>query len=234
MNRETINALKDTIRLAALHEQDTNSLRLLLSNQLPLLHRTIQLPEEDPVDSLLELVETYIKSVPDCIDAISSVTHEANISEYTDILLAIAADYFLHPPSLLEGQAGLYERMGEAYLAHRLMEEINDRFIGHCGIPLAPMDMTISNLIIHQLIGEPFANELDMAVQYSLEVCRPKERVFQNESFLTYVDQRKKEGWGKVMEEWPCLEENISISLEFSQDTSPLSMLDDPPKRAIH
>lgn len=234
MNTEIINALKDTIRLAVLQENETGSLRSLLERQLPLLHRAIHLPEENPVDTLLQLVERYISNVPECIEAINDVTHEANISEYTDILLNIAADYFLHPPQLLDGHAGLYGLMGEAYLAHRLMEEINDRFIGHCGIPLAPLDMTQSNLIIHQLIGEPFANELDLAIQYSLEVCSAKEHVFKQASFLAYVEERKKEGWGKVIEQWPCLEEELPISLQFSQDISELLLLDEPPKSAIH
>ena len=234
MKTDTIDTLKEIIHLAILHERESGDLRNFLSNELPFLHTAIRLSSDQPVESLLALVTAYIESVPQCIEAIDSITRSARISDYTDTLLKIATDYFIHPPAALEGQAGLYILMSEAYLAHRLMEEINDRFIGHCGIPLIPTDMTRSNIIVHQLIGEPFANELDLAVQYSLEICTPKEAVFDNIEFNSYIDEHKERGWKEELKNWPCLEESYAISLKF--DETNYSNVSDFPasKRAFH
>lgn len=57
-------------------------------------------------------------------------------------------------------EKSLLRLMGSAY-AHRLIEEINDRYLLETGQIFIPSDMTTANLIMHQLIGEPFANQLD-------------------------------------------------------------------------
>ncbi len=55
----------------------------------------------------------------------------------------------------------LAELLDEAYLAHRLVEELNDRYIACFAEPLLTLDTTRANLLAHQLIGESFANQLD-------------------------------------------------------------------------
>ena len=55
--------------------------------------------------------------------------------------------------------------MYQAYLAHRLLEELNDALNAIYNCPVIPVDMTRSNLIVHHIIGEPFANQIDGAIQ---------------------------------------------------------------------
>jgi hypothetical protein len=211
-----VDAIRKTIQLAKAHEAETGHLSHLLGDEIPKLHNAIRLPEDHAVETLLSFITRYIEHVPDFVEAISHVTNQANVFEYAETFLRIAKDYFLHPPEIVNGHVGMDALMDEAYLAHRLMEEINDRFIGYCGTPLAPMDMTRSNLIIHHLIGEPFANELDLAVQYSVELCMSKEKVFEHELFQRYLDEHKQNGWNKELEAWPCLADDLSIYLDFS------------------
>ena len=158
----TTAAIRDTIELAKLHEKQHGHLAQLFEKQvLENIHMAIQLPEEGAVESLVEFVISYVEHVPNFIDATRAITQAANIHEHAETYLKIAEDYFLKPPEIVKGHVGLDELMDEAYLAHRLMEEVNDRFMIRSSIPLIPMDMTMSNLIVHNLIGEPFANELD-------------------------------------------------------------------------
>ena len=144
----------------------------------------------------------------------------------------IAKAYFLNPPSsvLARQHTGLMGLMDEAYLAHRLMEEVNDRFIVEAGVPLAPMDMTRSNIIVHHLIGEPFANDLDQAVLRSVEALIPKGQAFRKDVFLAYAEEHRTRGWARELEQWPCLASDLSITLRFEKGDSE----DDSFKSTLH
>ncbi len=69
----------------------------------------------------------------------------------------------------MDGHEGLESLLDEAYLAHRLVEEVNDLYIKHFGQPLIPSNTTVASVIAHQLIGEQFANQLDEAVHHAVD-----------------------------------------------------------------
>lgn len=202
--------------IASAREQDVGSgdFERALQNRITHLHGAIKLPSEDAVDALHDFVLRYIEHVPAFVSAIAQITREAGIDDRVAPLLNIACDYFLAPPDLVEGQDNLEALLDEAYLAHRLLEEVNDRFIGYCGIPLAPMDTTRANVIAHELIGEPFANELDQAVLFSAELLL-SEYSFQSENFQRYVTLHRERGWSEELRRWPCLAADLAIDLRF-------------------
>jgi hypothetical protein len=213
----TTDAIRDTIALARLHEQQHGHLATLFDRHIKnSMHFTIQLPEKNASASLVDFVIAYIEHVPNFIDAARAISHEAKIHEYAEPFLKLAEDYFLKPPEIVAGHIGLDELMDEAYLAHRLIEEINDRFMIHTSIPLVPMDMTMSNLIVHSIIGEPFANELDEAVNYTAEKTMMKKHVYEKPEFIAYVARHKNNDWHKEQKHWPCLTDQLSINLQFS------------------
>ncbi len=148
------------------------------------------------------------------------MAREAGIAAEVEPLLKIASDYFLSPPSLVDGHDPLEALLDEAYLAHRLLEEVNDRFMAQSGIPLAPMDMTMPNIIAHELIGEPFANELDQAVLFSAELLLNEHRL-EGENVRRYVHQHRQEGWDKELARWPCLQADLTIEVDFGGPPAP-------------
>ncbi|WP_101758691.1 hypothetical protein [Oceanicoccus sp. KOV_DT_Chl] len=211
------NAIRDTIALAKLHEQQHGHLAKLFDQHvIDNIHFAIQLPEQESTASLVDFVIAYIEHVPSFIDAARSISKDAHIQDYAEPVLRIAEEYFLKPPEIVAGHIGLDELMDEAYLAHRLIEEINDRFMIRTSIPLVPMDMTMSNLIIHSLIGEPFANELDEAVQYTAERAMFKEHIYDSPEFKAYIDKHKDNQWDREQQHWPCLTDSLAINLQFS------------------
>lgn len=201
-------------------QRDSASAQLtrLLAARVNRLHDAIKLPPDEAAEFLAEFVIRYIGQVPEFIEAISEITQDAGIFDGVLPLLDIASDYFLSPPGIIGDHNHLVALLDEAYLAHRLLEEVNDRFIGHCGIPLAPMDMTRANVIAHELIGEPFANELDQAVLFSAELLL-NEYSFSGESFQQYIALHKNRGWSIELKRWPCLTENLAIGLDFGART---------------
>lgn len=209
-NSLSIQAIYETIAMAKAHEQRTGHLAKLIGVKVEnKINLAIKLPAQNPEQYLLDFVVAYIEHVPQFLEAARAITRQAKIAEFTELYFQVAEDFFLKPPEIVAGHVGLDELMDEAYLAHRLMEEVNDRFRVKTGIPLVPMDMTMSNLIIHCLIGEPFANELDEAVDYTVQKAMLNDHIYQSRAFAVYAEQHQGDHWEVERKDWPCLTENL-------------------------
>jgi hypothetical protein len=224
--------IREIIRRARTESGQLDELQNLIRDSIPRLHGAIQLPARNGETVLTDFVFRYIEHVPNFIDALRGLTRDAGIYHYASIFLLQAEDFFLHPPAVLDSRRGLNALLHEAYLAHRLIEEINDRVVGRCGIPLAPMDMTRANLIVHQLIGEPFANDLDFVVHYTTELHMDKEALMDNEAFHRFASEHQTRGWDAELDRWPCLAKDLSINFSFRADMALL--LEDAIPTAIH
>jgi hypothetical protein len=205
-------ALREQIQRAHLHEADTGQLKAQLEAQLPHLHPSIDLPSGDAQAVLNRFVAAYIDQVPDLLEAAQEVAREAGIESQIGPVLKIAEQYFVQPPVLLDGQQGLACLLDEAYLAHRLVEEVNDLYIKHFNQPLIPLDTTVANLIAHQLIGEVFANKLDEAVHHSVDQMLDDES-FSLESVEAYRERLSSPDTGAAWRRWPCLSRQLGVGI---------------------
>lgn len=203
-------------------EQDLASGQLhdFLEQRHPQLHAAIKLPAEQAAARLADFVLRYIRHVPDFLEAMTLLCKEAGIYSEVAPVLNIAKDYFLSPPSLVCEHSQMQALLDEAYLAHRLLEEVNDRFMAQSGVPLAPMDMTLANIIAHELIGEPFANELDQAVLFSAELLLNEHRL-EGENLRRYAIVHQHRGWEYELKRWPCLVEDLAIGVDFNPRFQP-------------
>lgn len=217
MSLEHITRIRTLVQQARERDASSGQLTTLLESRALHLHGAIKLPPHQSIPLLVSFVVRYIEQVPNFIEAITHIAKEAGIYKRVEPLLNIACDYFLSPPDIVNGHSQLGSLLDEAYLAHRLLEEVNDRFIGYCGIPLAPMDMTRANIIAHELIGEPFANELDQAVLFSAELLL-NQYEFTGKNFERYIEAHKSRGWSEELERWPCLTDDVAIVIEFGDD----------------
>lgn len=215
MNEQRIIQIRQSIAAARMQEENEHSLQKHISLRLTSFHRSISLPKDNTVDVLINFVTCYIEHVPDFIKAIKELTCEAGIYDFTKQFIDIAENYFLLSAENPEHEyKGLQALIDDAYLAHRLIEELNDRLMLVAGIPLAPLDMTMSNVLIHEILGESFANKLDLAVHYSIETLFKPENFEKNEKFINYVNNRKLKGWTQALEQWPCLAGDSFFSLD--------------------
>ena len=209
-------ALREQIQKAQQHEAETGLLTRQLETQLPHLHAAIQLPDVDAKGVMTRFVAAYIEQVPDLLDAANDVAREAGIESQIKPVLKIAEQFFLQPPAIMTGHIGLDGLLDEAYLAHRLVEEVNDLYIKHFGQPLIPLDMTVANLIAHQLIGEAFANQLDEAVHHAVDEMLNEES-FALESVEAYHEKLNSPDTGAAWKRWPCLSRQLGVGLELDQ-----------------
>lgn len=159
--------IRNLIAAAILQEEESSLFRAHLSKQLPRLRKRLILPESSPVSALIGFISAYIESVPGSISLVTAVSKQLGFHRYVAPFLHIAEDYFIQPPNYIDTNSGLEALLDEAFLAHRLLEEVNDYHIAHLGHPLLPIDMTQANIIVHHLLGEPLANRLENLVQYA-------------------------------------------------------------------
>ena len=210
-------ALRQLIQRAHQHKASTGQLARQLDAQLERLHPSIRLPVEDAQGVLERFVSAYIDQVPELLDAADAVACEVGITAQIKPVLKIAEEYFLQPQALLNGHDGLDGLLDEAYLAHRLIEEMNDRYIRQFGQALIPMDTTVANLIAHQLIGEEFANQLDDAVHQTVEGMLNPSR-FDPQLLQAYREQLDDPQVTAAWQNWPCLSRHLGVELELPQE----------------
>jgi len=216
MSEDKLSQIRAAIESARAHEGQTHQLEIYLSSLVPQLHRSIHLPATNPAGALLRFVMRYIEHAPDFLEALERGMTASGVDAYGGVFVEIAQDFFLQPPEVVHREGGLRALIDEAYLSHRLIEEINDRLLMLCGVPLTPMDMTMANVIVHHLLGEEFANQLDLAVHYAVEALFVTDQVTGNSKLAQFVAQHVHTGWSQDTAQWPCLPEDSEIELKFS------------------
>ncbi len=211
-----VGSLRDIIRKAFEHEEKTLTFRRHLESHLKQkIPGHIFVDGDDDALTLLRFAMEYVQQVPDFLDALRTAAKKASIEKHVFPFLKMAEDYFLSPPKLPNNHIGLLALMDEAYLAHRLFEEVNDRYISRVGLPLIPWDMTLANVVAHSLIGEELANQLDEMVHQVACQMMEQEKHYDSPVFKDYL-QSQKGNTVSVWQEWPCLSQQMGISWGFS------------------
>lgn len=199
-------ALQQLIARSVESESETGQLLQRLEQRLEKVERIVQLPEVEALASLYEFVLRYIEQVPQMLEDLHQGAVEAGLLRYVSPILEVVEDFFLAPPKELKAQTGLLALMDRSFLAHRLFEEVNDSYIMRVGQPLIPFDMTMSNVIVHSLIGEPFANELDQLVMVAAKNIFGENRAYEeNDKFLAFMHKRENDNLVKITQNWPCM-----------------------------
>lgn len=172
-------SIRKTISAALRKESETLQLRSQLEQRLPQLQQKLLLPEREPVSALMTFIIGYVESVPNCLSLVTAVSKRLGFFDYAAPFLHLAEDYFLQPPDELPRDGGLEALLDEAFLAHRLLEEVNDHHIRHLQRPLLPLDMTEANIIVHHLLGDEFATRLEQLVQFTAAQLLGREHVWE-------------------------------------------------------
>ncbi len=212
--------IRETIKLAKAQEAQTQELQKFLESSLPRLHHAIDLPKQDPSQALLDFVVQYIQQVPDILETLTQVLKETGTYESCEVFVTIAQEFFLKPPEIIQNHKGLQALIDEAYLAHRLIEEVNDRLMLLSGAQLVPLDMTLPNIVIHDLLGEDFANQLDLAVHYAIEALFQDAVLDQTQ--LKRIAQST--AWVHHLASIPSLANHQDVHLKLNTPTTPQSV----------
>jgi hypothetical protein len=186
---------------------DAGSLRQYFESRMGALAARLELPAEDPVGALVAFTRKYIEYVPDFLELIRLRARALGVEQQAAPYLDLAEDFFLAPPVDLKGESGLHALLDEAFLAQRLIEEVNDRLSGSRGQRLVDTDMTRANIIAHHLVGEPLATRLEMLVDQSLGLLAHHNRLFSRAG----VEAGDSGGIGSL----PCMSREVAVDLRL-------------------
>lgn len=210
-----VTSLRSIISNAFYHEERTQCLERHLQFHIQTLPDRLKIEKDNELESLKHFAMEYIHHVPDFLDALKQAAQKAGIESHVFPFLRIAEAYFINPPSLPNHHIGLMAMMDEAYLAHRLFEELNDRYISRVGMPLIPWDMTLANVVAHQLVGEELANQLDARVLETVDAMMPNEVSYDSQNFKRFVKEEHGDTT-PIWQEWPCLGQAAGIDWALS------------------
>jgi len=208
-----IAGLKHRIAEATAQSDSREGMQAWLQTRIADLHPSIRL-QEDPVGALQRFATAYIEQVPEVLEAAAAVAESAQLKPRMLPVLNVAEAFFLQPPDLPAEHRGLVTLLDEAYLAHRLVEDVNDRYVAHGGESLIPMDTTRANLIVHHLLGESFANRLDAAVEEAVSGLLPED-LFQSAEFQAYRAQLDPAEVQRLWAQWPCMSQQLGVDIEL-------------------
>jgi len=207
--------ISELITQAKVQEQETKQLARQLEKMTNGLHSTIHISgEKKSAVSLTAFVLKYIEHAPKYLTVMVKASIEARMQEWIFPVIKLTEDFFLHPPSVVGQEKSLTRLMESAYLAHRLIEEINDRYFLEAGRVLIPVDMTTANLIIHQLIGEPFSNQLDvLCVELANDLITSRRKKIAQQT--VGIPPEKQRLWIQAWQHWSDVldEKKVSIKL---------------------
>lgn len=210
-----LHPLSELISQAKIQEQTQHQLAQHLEKITLGLHSSIRFSgERKSVSSLSAFVVKYIEHTPRHLGIMVQAALEAQMQTWITPIIKLTEDFFLRPPAFMGQEKNLLRLMESAYLAHRLIEEVNDRYWLLTKHALIPIDMTTANLIIHQLIGEPFANELD-ALCVTLATDLINIRQTQIQAHASGLSPEKQQRWIQAWQHWSDVfdEKNLSIKL---------------------
>ena len=119
---------------------------------------------------LMPFCRDYIALVPTIAHSLQGIGVEFRLSGLLDPYLKLSTQYLA---SACEEIDTTSEKVGleqflillqGAYIFCRMLEELNDKIEVFVGIPLHHISMMDANLLIHEVIGDSFANRLDKVV----------------------------------------------------------------------
>ncbi|MEH6589320.1 MAG: hypothetical protein V7746_03630 [Halioglobus sp.] len=170
-----IASIRETIQHAILQESASGELRAKIRQQISWLDKKLILPDDEPESALMAFITSYVECVPGSLTLVAALSKKFGFHGYAAPFLHLAEDYFLQPPEVIAQEQGLAGLLDEAFLAHRLLEEVNDHHVRQLQGPLLPVDMTEANIIVHHLIGDDLASQLEHLVQFTAAQLLSKE-----------------------------------------------------------
>ena len=149
--------IREVIALAKKNEENTGLLFDRLHWKVNHIQRTVPIVAEQATTHLMAFVLAYIEHVPSMIDALGDAAEASGCLRQVAPLINLVEDIFIYGSNRGTEERDLEELLSQAYLAHRLVEEINSHFVQAQGEALASIDMASADLIAAHLIGEMIA-----------------------------------------------------------------------------
>jgi uncharacterized membrane protein YkvA (DUF1232 family) len=149
------------INTAIEHENQTKNIASLLSEHLA--RNGVSMSKKQKADCVA-FIKAYILEAPDLMDAVYNSAQKAGILHSMQPIFDTAFRYWAEEYDFIPDNLGLIGFTDDAYLTRMFMETISNLHQQQTGQPLLAVDLSPSNRVMRNLIGEPIATQLDAIV----------------------------------------------------------------------
>jgi len=200
----TPQAVLEIIDQARRKEARSGTFLAQLREKVAQLPRSVVIEGYQPATCLFQFAVEYIEMAPRLIECVEACAREAGILKQFAPFIETAARYFTQPSARLLLYDGLDGLLIRAYQCHRLMEEMYENNRSTRTSELVDLEAIRANLLTHELIGEPFANELDDAVARSaLHLAGSPD--YYDLNLTPFVEQVNHAAWNWMRQYWENL-----------------------------
>lgn len=196
-------------------ESATSSFKQLMDKKARQLHLVIGLHDENPGECLTRFAIEYIEMAPRLIECVQACSHESHYDLLFKPFVDTSLGFFINPQVKALKHQSLETLLVSAYLCHRLMEEMYDNNRTTRNSELCAVESTQANLLAHQLIGEPFANELDQSLEITAKRLAGSPDYYQMD-LKPFVNQAQHQSWIWMRNYWQTLLIRNHIEFHFS------------------
>jgi len=125
-------------------------------------------PDAQELEEVARFICEYIEQVPYMIKV--AVTSAASVGLETEVncILSAVISYWKLEDDVIPDQLGVIGLIDDAYCSLSLLQSVSDHYRLQTGKFMFPDDLTIANRAIREIIGEPYAAELDRFVLHTM------------------------------------------------------------------
>ncbi|MDX1588336.1 MAG: hypothetical protein R3296_05310 [Oleiphilaceae bacterium] len=208
-------AVLSLVRQACQKEREGGQFHREMTEKLPAMHLLVCLDGEEPARDLVQFAVEYIEMAPRIIECVAVCAREANVGRLFQPFVDAAMGYFTTPSVLLARFDGLNALLIKAYQCHRLMEEMCENNRSMRNSNLVEIEATQANLVVHHLIGEPFANELDQSILITVRQIAGSPDYY-GLNLAPFVDEASDAAWLWMRHYWQTLLQRHRIRFHLS------------------
>jgi AcrR family transcriptional regulator len=154
---------------------------------------------------IFKMLVDYIQRVPDHLASLEVIGRRYNITNLLQPFIDLSTNYLAATCRTLEvtPEQGPDDKVDTgpfiallqgAYIFNRLLEELNDEIESFIGIPLTSINTMTANLIVHDVIGDTFANRLDKIIDALIARSLITKAIIEAQLAGTHVSALKKTG----------------------------------------
>ena len=208
-----IDSLTTTIKDTLAEESQTGHFAHFIAESQH-IGETFQLDNVTP-DRMLAFVIDYVSCLPEYLDALKTTSEEVKATEFVEPLYKMIIAYLTSPPDFIVKLGGLHALLAKAYLAHRMIEEINDQIHQHAETQLLPLENSTTNLMAYSLLGLETSDPLDHLVLMAMETTETEKDCLYDEEVRKALLIIHRDNWQTHRQRWPAIDNTFSISLNL-------------------
>ncbi|MGI0119759.1 hypothetical protein [Zooshikella sp. RANM57] len=192
-------------------EATLNAYNRYLVSEAADLSQTLHLPKNEIPSYVQGFVLNYVRVVPKLLCHLEKLFKKHHILDDWLPALKIIVNFFIAPMDLVKRQSDIHQLMLEAYLAMRILEEINEFFLDEAHTSLLPDKLAYINAVMHTIIGDSVARILDEVVFEVVQTMLPDRQKLSRElqQFLGELAEQKQ----KILPNWPSMDNELGLSV---------------------